>query len=74
MPASAPTPVVDDVFLRIKQIVGDKKATPPVPGLLPLSRSTFLAGVAAGRFPPGIKLTAGITVWRRSALLALLPA
>ena len=71
-PLAAPAPA-DDAFLRVKQITGDPKATPPLPGLLPISRSTFLAGVAAGRFPAGIRLTSGVVVWRRSALLALLP-
>lgn len=38
-------------YLRLAQIVGNSKAKPPIPALLPISRSTFLAGVKSGRYP-----------------------
>ena len=49
-------------FLRLRQIVGDKtQGTPPI---IPVSKSTWWAGVASGRFPKPVKLSPGITVWR----------
>tara|TARA_B100001123_G_C15285758_1_gene1015579 strand:- start:1918 stop:2130 length:213 start_codon:yes stop_codon:yes gene_type:complete len=49
-------------FLRLRQIVGDK--TQGIPPIIPVSRSTWWAGVASGKFPKPIKLSAGVTVWR----------
>ena len=49
-------------FLRLRQIVGDK--TQGIPPIIPVSRSTWWAGVASGQFPKPIKLSAGVTVWR----------
>jgi len=49
-------------FLRVKQIVGDKKKD--IPALIPIGRSTFLQGVKKGKYPASIKLSAGVTVWR----------
>jgi len=50
-------------FLRLRQIVGDPKAG--IPPLIPLSRSTWWAGVRSGRFPSPVRsLAKRITVWR----------
>ncbi|WP_394708830.1 helix-turn-helix transcriptional regulator [uncultured Desulfobulbus sp.] len=51
-------------FLRLPQIVGDSKAQPPVPALIPVSRSTWWAGVKSGRCPRPVKLGPRITAWR----------
>jgi prophage regulatory protein len=51
-------------FLRIQHIIGDPKADPPVPALIPVGRSTWWAGVAAGRYPSPMKLGPRITAWR----------
>jgi len=51
-------------FLRLPQIVGDTKAQPPVPALIPVSRSTWWAGVKSGRYPQPVKLGPRITAWR----------
>jgi prophage regulatory protein len=51
-------------FLRLPQIVGDPKADPPIPALIPVSKSTWWLGVKAGRFPRPIKLGPKTTVWR----------
>jgi len=59
-------------YLRLSQIIGDKTATPPVPAILPISRSTFLNGVRSGRFPKPIKLSERTTAWRVSDIRALL--
>ncbi len=51
-------------FLRVSQIVGRPKATPPVPPIIPVSAATWWAGVKSGRFPAPVKLGSKITVWR----------
>ena len=51
-------------FLRLKQIIGDPNADPPIPALIPVGKSTWWAGVKAGRFPKPTKaLGPGITAW-----------
>ncbi|WP_284694748.1 AlpA family phage regulatory protein [Geomonas sp. Red32] len=56
-------------YLRLKQIIGDKKAgSPPI---IPISKSSWWAGVAAGRFPKPVKLGPRTTVWRSEDILAL---
>ncbi|MBN1830008.1 MAG: AlpA family phage regulatory protein [Deltaproteobacteria bacterium] len=59
-------------FLRLRQIIGDAKANPPIPALIPVSRSTFLAGVKTGRFPRGVKLTTRCTAWRLEDILKII--
>ena len=51
-------------YLRLRHIIGDPKATPPLPPIIPVSRSTWWAGVKTGRFPAPVKLGPGITAWR----------
>jgi predicted DNA-binding transcriptional regulator AlpA len=54
----------DNAFLRIHHIVGDPKAEPPIPALIPIGKSTFWAGVKSGKFPQPVKLGARTTAWR----------
>lgn len=60
-------------FVRVAQIVGrpGKEGRAAEPGILPISASTWWAGVKAKRYPTGIKLSPGVTVWRRTDVLAL---
>jgi hypothetical protein len=51
-------------FLRLPQIIGKPKATPPIPPLIPVSKSTWWEGVRTGRFPKPIKFGARMAVWR----------
>lgn len=51
-------------LLRLKQILGDKKAEPPIPPIIPISRSSWFAGVKSGEYPNGIKLGPRTTAWR----------
>jgi prophage regulatory protein len=51
-------------FLRLPQIVGNPHAVPPILGLIPVSKSTWLKGVRSGRFPQPVKLSARTTAWR----------
>lgn len=62
--SAAPVPLPTTGFLRLPQIVGDKTCTPPLPGLIPVCKSAWWAGVKVGRFPKPIKLSPRVTVWR----------
>lgn len=59
-------------FLRIWQIVGNPKATPPTPALIPVSRTTFLNGVKSGKYPRPIKLGERTTAWKVEDIRALI--
>jgi len=59
-------------FLKIWQIIGDPKAIPPIPALLPVGRTTFLNGVKSGKFPQPVKLGARSVAWRVSDIRALI--
>ncbi len=59
-------------FLRIGQIIGNSKAIPPPPALIPISKSTWWAGIQSGRFPKGIKLGPHTTAWRVEDIRKLL--
>lgn len=63
-------------FLRLHQIVGraaDPKAnTPAIPALIPVSRSTWWAGVRSGRYPQPVKLGERCTAWRVEDIRALI--
>jgi predicted DNA-binding transcriptional regulator AlpA len=59
-------------YLRLSQIIGNRKAKPPIPALIPISKSTWWDGVKSGRFPKPLKLGKRITVWRVEDIYALL--
>jgi prophage regulatory protein len=44
--------------------LGDPKADPPVPPIIPVSKSSWWAGVKSGRYPKPIKLGPRTTAWR----------
>ena len=52
-------------FLRLSQIIGNPRANPPIPAIIPVSKSTWWAGIKTGRFPQPIRtLGRRITAWR----------
>lgn len=51
-------------FLRLPQIIGNKKSTPSIPALIPVCKSTWWQGVKSGRFPMPVKLGPRTTAWR----------
>lgn len=59
-------------FLRLKQIIGDKKASPPIQAIIPVSKSTWWAGIKSGKFPAPQKLGERTTVWLSTDVYALL--
>lgn len=48
-------------LVRLSQILGDKKKG--VPPIIPVSKSTWWAGVKSGRYPKPIKLGVRTTCW-----------
>ncbi len=52
-------------LLRLSSIVGPN-------GLIPVSKSTWWAGVKTGRFPQPVKLGPRITAWRSEDIQQLL--
>jgi predicted DNA-binding transcriptional regulator AlpA len=51
-------------FLRLPQIIGNPNVDPPIAAPIPVSKSTWWAGVKSGRFPKPVKLGPRITAWR----------
>lgn len=45
---------------------------PAVLAVIPVSKSTWWAGVRTGRFPKGIKLSERITAWKAEDIKALM--
>jgi predicted DNA-binding transcriptional regulator AlpA len=52
-------------LLRLDAILGPK-------GPIPVSRSSWYAGIRAGRFPSPLHLSARVSVWRASDIAALI--
>ncbi len=48
-------------LVRLSQILGDKKKG--IPAVIPVSKSTWWAGVKSGRYPRPIKLGERTTCW-----------
>lgn len=59
-------------FLRLNQIIGNPKAQPPIPAIIPVSKSTWWEGVKSGRYPQPVRtLGLRITAWRVEDIRAL---
>ncbi|HAT6936577.1 TPA: AlpA family phage regulatory protein [Legionella pneumophila] len=54
----------DAGYLRLTQIIGNKKSKPPLPPIIPVGKSTWWEGVRSGRYPKPVKLGPRITAWR----------
>ena len=59
-------------FLRLPQIIGDQRTHPPTPPIIPVSKSTWWAGVKSGLYPKPVKLGPRITAWRVSDIRQLI--
>jgi predicted DNA-binding transcriptional regulator AlpA len=57
-------------FLRLPQILGDSKHG--IPPLIPVSRTTWWAGVRDGRFPKAVRLGKNCTMWRAEDIRTLI--
>jgi prophage regulatory protein len=56
-------------FYRLWDIIGNPKLN--IKGIIPVSRSTWFAGVKSGRFPKSVKLSARCSAWRIEDIEAL---
>jgi prophage regulatory protein len=60
-------------WVRVKTIIGDKKANPPVPPLIPIAQSTLWDWCAKGKFPPPqYPFGPGLPLWEAQNIRALL--
>jgi prophage regulatory protein len=59
-------------YVRLPQIVGNPKAEPPIPAIIPVGKSTWWQGVKDGRFPKPVKLGPRTTAWRVEDIRALI--
>ena len=64
MSKSKAAPFPETGYVRLSQIIGDPKSDPPIPAVIPVSKSTWWSGVKDGRFPQSVKLGPRTTVWR----------
>ena len=55
-------PLPEEGFVREWQIIGDRKRG--IPGVIPIGKTNWWAGVKDGRYPKGFKIGTKVTVWR----------
>lgn len=65
-------PLPSNGYLRITQVLGDPKAIPPIPPLIPVGKSTWWNWVKEGRAPKPVKLGPRITAWRAEDIQAFI--
>ncbi len=70
--ASLPVALSNTGFVRLNQIVGNPKANPPIPALIPVGRTTWWNGVKSGRFPAPVKLGVRTTAWTVESIRSLI--
>ena len=51
-------------YLRLNQIIGNKKSKPPIPAIIPVCSSTWWNKVKKGEYPSPVKLSRNVTAWR----------
>ena len=57
-------------LLKLYQVIGDPKRG--VQGYVPMSRSSWYAGIKAGIYPAGVKIGQRSIAWRYADIAALL--
>ena len=50
-----------DIFLRLPQIIGNPRANPPIPALIPVGKTAWWGGIKRGAFPKPIGLPLRLT-------------
>ncbi len=68
MPQSVSENNSSNSWLRLTDIIGDPKSDPPVPAMVPVSKSTIYRLVKARRFPAPIKPSPSISLWSNDAV------
>jgi prophage regulatory protein len=61
-------------FIRQAKLLGDPKADPPIPAIIPAGASTLWRWVNAGTFPKPVKLSERVTAWRVADVQAWIDA
>jgi prophage regulatory protein len=51
-------------FIRLPNIIGNPKSNPPITPLIPVSKSSWWAGIKSGIYPKPVKLGARTTAWK----------
>ncbi len=59
-------------FVRLSQIIGNPKANPPVPPVIPVCASYWWSQCRTGNYPAPIRLGRRCTVWRVEDIRALI--
>ena len=59
-------------YVRLRQILGDVAADPPIPAIIPIGKTSWWAGVRTGRYPAPVKLGPRTTAWRVEDIRALI--
>ena len=57
-------------FLRLSQILGDSRRN--LSPIIPISKSSWWAGVKSGKYPQPVKLGPRTTAWRASDIQAVI--
>lgn len=59
-------------YVRLSQIIGNPKANPPVPPIIPVSKSSWWKGINDGLYPKPVKLGPRTTAWLVDDIHALI--
>lgn len=59
-------------FVRLNQIIGDNRKTPPIPAVIPVCASTWWAGIKKGIYPAPKKIGPNTTVWAVESIRELI--
>ncbi len=57
-------------LLRLKQIIGSKKEG--IEPIFPVSKASWYAGIAEGKYPKSVKIGARSVAWKSSEIQALI--
>ncbi|WAW10994.1 AlpA family phage regulatory protein [Oxalobacter vibrioformis] len=59
-------------YVRLSQIIGNPKANPPIPAIIPVSSTSWWEGIKSGKYPKPVKLGPRTTAWRVEDIRALI--
>ncbi len=59
-------------YMRLRYIIGDSKADPPIPAIFPVCASSWWAGVKSGVYPAPVKLGPNTTAWTVESIMELI--
>ena len=60
------------MYLRLRQIIGDRRPSSFMPALVMISKSTLYAWIKAGSFPPPVLIGPRTAAWRTADVEAWL--